>query len=395
MGIKRGNTKLYNQHIITKLMRNGQSSLTHNSNARFFSLAGLDFLAEGFKLRLPTLTGRHQTSVGGLLTVVLGLMVTLSSIAIFSQYMTTEAPIVTTSTEFGSNSTEYDLYNEQLFTPITVLNRGVRIPAKKAARYITPVLHIEESLFSDFLGEADLKVSTSIYLVPCDTINDKMSSEILNRSQSQLSNPALQPALCPDFKDGLEKKLRAGTNQTTRSTLRTRLVIYPCSLQDQTKCASTEELSNAKVLYYKTEKVLNSSNRLNPVSLSTKTKAIRVDHQIKKVKEFEVRSSRIKDDTHLFGETELKEDYATLHETNSDFRMRAQDQHHCSKEEILKGEAGGCQEYAVFNYLASREVLNIRRSYPKLTSVLGEIGGFFKLVSAVVFFFIRFTMDGE
>ena len=224
--------------------------------------------------------------------------------------------------------------------------------------------------------------------VPCDTLTNDTSAKIYTREE-RFNEVYKKSILCPDLRE-LKDKFIAGKNRKLGLEFSPRLAIYPCSLPNKTRCAPSKDLLGAKLLFYSTSKSFNSSNKKEPVAWSTRIRMIGVDPRLRKTKKFDVKLNRIEDETYFFSQPKLKEEYVTLHESDADVMMRPGNQIHCSEREVLKGVTGRCHEYASLNYKASDEVLKIRRSYPKLTSVLGELGGFLKLVSTVVFFFYSF-----
>ena len=66
-----------------------------------YEVHSLDFLGEKFSLTYNTLNGKFQTTFGGYLTILLTIASGLVSVIVFSQLFNTQAPVVTTSLEFG------------------------------------------------------------------------------------------------------------------------------------------------------------------------------------------------------------------------------------------------------------------------------------------------------
>ena len=346
-------------------------------------MSSIDFLGGNFKLTYSTYTGKHQTSLGGCVTVLLGLVVLSSSVFIFSQYFNTEAPIVTSSTELHSKYTEFDLYEEELFTPVSVVVGGSLVPTRAVGRFITPQIEMEEYSFNNQTRNYQLKMIHTYKFVPCDSLDDEKVLEVHEKINS-VAGELKGHSLCPDFKND-SSKYRAMRNLSSSVYYFPKLSIFPCSLPDKTQCASSTELSFASLSYASIEKLMVSSDFDSPISLSPEVKTIDLDVSLRKKRQLEVRLNRLEDDTLILRDPKLKKEFVTQHQLESDYKKRPESQTYCSGAQIAMGVFGGCQEYFLLNYSPSGKIVKIRRSYRKLTTVLGELGGFLKLVTSVVF----------
>ena len=303
---------------------------------------------------------------------------------ILSEYFDTGAPIVITAVEFNSEFSDTNLYKEQFLTPFSILVGGQMLPAQAMWRYITPVIEIEEHFYSSQTGNLQLKLLHRFQYIPCDQVRDeivKNFSEMINSASSSLS----AKGLCPDFGDS-SAQFRAQRNLSNATYTTPKLKFYPCSLSDRTQCASHQELALATVAYPFLEKLLVSSNFTDPVSLFPDNKVFDLDVSINKKKEFEIRKNRIEDDTSIFRGPRVRTEFVTQIKLESDIKKRSEAQIHCDGARVAMGVFGGCQEYASFSYMPSSKISKIRRNYKKITTVLGELGGFIKLVTAIVFF---------
>ena len=104
-----------------------------------------------------------------------------------------------------------------------------------------------------------------------------------------------------------------------------------------------------------------------------------------------ITSNKVMDDTvSTLTAPKLKIEYATMKEDSLDFSGRDPNQLHCSEQEVLMREAGPCREYLMFEYHANKEVIITRRSYKKITTMLGEFGGIFKILTSMIFVFYGF-----
>ena len=84
-------------------------------------LHSLDMLGSKFSMNFSTSTGRFQTQMGGIITILLGLISIATFLVVMSQYFDRSSPVVTNSTESGSKVVKFDFYKEDLY-PIVGLN---------------------------------------------------------------------------------------------------------------------------------------------------------------------------------------------------------------------------------------------------------------------------------
>ena len=352
------------------------------------SVRTVDFLGGSFNLSYSTSTGKHQTLIGGYVTILLGLVILSSSVLIFSQYFNTEAPIVTTSTEFHSKFTEFNLYEEELFEPLAVVVGGALIPAVGIARYITPQIQMQQYSFNNQTRNYEVKTLHTFNYVPCDTINDPKILKVLEKVNS-VGSELQGNTLCPDFRDS-PNEFRAMRNLSNSTYYNPKLVIYPCSLPDKSLCAPKQEILYSNIVYTSIDKLMVSSDLKNPIGFSPKTKSISLDASVSKAIVYDLSLSQVYDDTNIFSGPTLKEEFVTQQKVDSDTKKRNEEQLHCSAAQIAMGVFGGCVEYLNVGYSPTGQLMKIRRNYRKMTTTLGELGGFVKLISTVVFILYSF-----
>ena len=349
-------------------------------------MRSMDFMGGEFALEYSTLTGRHQTVLGGYTTVLLGLFVLISSLVIIPEYFDSNNPIVTSTIEFNSNDQTFDLYKEEFIVPISIMTDPTIMPAKQALRYITPVIEIEEHSFNPKTKNLEFRKLYSFRYIPCDEINDELIQKFIKNTKSPVY-AILKNNLCPDFGDNKDqfKAVRGFSRSTHRIP---KLKIYPCSLTNKSQCASAEEINGVQVLFPSISKILISSNFTHPVSKFLENKGIVLDPSVRKMHRNEVRLNRIEDHTSAIWGPRIKAEYVTQEKTESDYAKRDEGVLHCEQALIEVGKYGACPEYAFYEYSPSTKILKVRRNYKKITTVLGELGGFTKLVTVVVFFFV-------
>ena len=359
------------------------AKLQHPKGKNNLSFQAIDFMGGDFSLSYHTATGKHQTMIGGYVTIILGITVITSSLVIFSQYFNTESPIVTSSTEFSSKITEFNLYDEEMMPPLSVLLGGALIPAQLVGRYITPKIQIEMYSYNNQTRNYESRLLHEFDYAPCESLDDPKMKAVIGRVNSA-SSEFLGNAICPDFK-GAPEKFKIERNLVNSTYITATLRIFPCSLPDQAHCASAIELSYSTIIYTHTLKLLVSSNFKQPILLSPETRNLEIDAFSKKLIAYDVRKNELRDDTEVMRGPKLKKEFATPHLVNSDSRKRNEAQTYCSSVQIAQRLLGACTEYISVAYSATGQVNKVRRNYRKVTTILGELGGFVKLITTVVF----------
>ena len=160
----------------------------------------LDMLGQNFSLGFPTTTGKYQTSLGGYLTVFMGLFSLSAFAVIFSQLFDTQSPVVTSSLEFGHKIMEHNLFHEGLFTPISLADGG-RFLTPLHRKYVTLKLQITIFENNEGSGGPRLRLHKLLDFIPCTELTDPV---VVAKAKEVLPTPDyFKFSLCPDFKNDL------------------------------------------------------------------------------------------------------------------------------------------------------------------------------------------------
>ena len=370
---------------------NNSSNNTTNSNngsKRPFTIQGLDILGGKFDLTFKTTSGKFQTQLGGYVTLAVSILSTACFLFIMSQYFNKNIPVVTTSTEFGSKVNEFNLYEEQLFTPVGLSAGSNPIPPAEMGKYVTFITNIDEVLYNFTTQRFDGGLETQVPFVPCSTITDERVKEVLVQVASL---EELQKNLvCPDF-SGKIQNYYIKSNVTTAHLYRTvGIKVYPCSLPDPSQCATPAEMAGLQIQYGTRSRLLVPDNYEEPVKDTFTVANTKIDIKVTKNIEHVVKRNRIFDDTIQFIKPKLNKEFGSPHVVTNDFVLRNPGQMHCTKAQIAMGLIGWCFEYITLNYQSSGEVIVTRRNYKKFTTMLGEFGGILKILTTFVFFAYSF-----
>ena len=344
-------------------------------------MEAIDLFGGTFNLRFSSTTGTFQTKLGGHLTVLLGIIFLGFLVNITLQYLDTKSPIVTTSTELNSRDHVFNLYEEDLYLQLVLSNAFGFI--EDYERFATPKLRVYNMIFNAPRKTYDIKMIKEFDYVRCSKIKDSKILGIMNLTHPSKEIQAL--SLCPDFA-GSEDEFTISDDLKTNSYRRAELTLYPCSLEDQTKCAKAEEFLRFRVYFGRMNKLLTSANYEKPVTLSPTISDITLNTHFSKLMKFAVFHNKIVDRKYEFFAPKTKEEYSSFEVIERDVNPRSPGQIHCTKRQVGLWIRGGCAEYLSVVYEVKREVFIVRRNYKRITDVFGQFGGIMKLMTAVVFF---------
>ena len=353
---------------------------TTEQSAGFHSL---DIIGSKFNFSFNSSTGRFQTKIGGYITVLMSLFSLGVFTLITSQIFDTDSPIVTASNEFGSKIVSFQLYDEEIITPIMLENRGQFI-TDQIERYTTIRLEVSTFAENKETKKMEVAVAQTYEYVPCTTIKDQHVLDVMNKL---ISTPDfISFNLCPDFK-GTQKEYSVTHNLIENSFRMVTFSFFPCSLENPADCASEEELRRTTVSFPRIDKFLDPSDKSDPLRTNPVKEGIKLDARNTKYRQYKVIQNKIVDDDSLVSGPRTKITYATAEQESMDTNSRDSSQLHCSKQSIALGFRSPCDELLNFEFLPSSQVRITRRSYKKLTQIFGEFGGVLKIATTIVVFF--------
>ena len=359
-------------------------STSSNTQGSSIGPLSLDMLGTKFSLGFPTLTGKFQTKLGGYVTLLMALLFGAAFIVIFSQFFETDTPMVTSSLEFGSKIVKENLFEQEIFLPIALFTQVGGLMGQRVEKFFTAKIKLIIFEKDPKTGRSGLKINRMVDYVRCSEIKDL---EILEKFIRILPDKSFLPgAICPDFR-GIKQEFFVKTDPINFSFNEILLLIYPCSLPDSSECASKQEVNDAILIFYRLDKFVVSTDKENPLRENFDRNNVRFDTFNTKYQYMDVKKNMVIDDTSIYGNPHIKLDYATATLATTDSRSRDPTNLHCTKEQIETGIYNTCAEYLLIAYRAVSYMVVVRRTYKKLTTIMGEFGGVLKLVTTAVMVF--------
>ena len=375
----------------SKRAQHGQThpkSFTRKNTQKFSFIKRLDFLGGRFTFNLPSSpSGAHQTALGGYITLTLSFLILVVFIPIFSQFVNTKSPKVTTSTEISpKNPVTFNLNKEELFIPLSV-NNAFRF-IKDYQRFASIKLRIIKTAYD---ASREFLVDTLLYefdYVLCESLDHPGMNEMME-TVKRAAPGARDASLCPDYR-GKESEVFISENERTLVVRKAEIALYPCSLEDSTQCAKPSEMAGFTLTYGVKKKLLRSEDYKNPVATSIVFSFVKLNTLASKFMTMAVGRTKVFDDRfEVRGETQ-KVDFSTMEIVQEDLDVRNAAQIHCTAEEVRGAPFSGCLPYASIIYNVKRDVVMVNRRYKRLTAILGEFGGMLKLLTTLIFFLYRF-----
>ena len=344
----------------------------------------LDMLGSTFSLQFQTYTGKFQRAFGGYLTLFMGIFSGAAFIVIFSQFFETDTPMVTSSLEFGSKIVQENLFHEEIFLPIALVSPEDGFMSQKFDKYFTAKIKMTIFERDPKTGRSGLRISRMVNYVKCSDIQDP---EIIAKFKKILPDERfLSRTICPDFR-GIKEEFFVKTDPINYSFHEILLHIYPCSLADPTQCASKEQVNEAILIFYRLDKFVVSTDKENPLRVNFDRTDIKLDTFTTKYKYMDVKKNMVIDDTSIYGDPKTKLEYATATQASQDGRTRDSTNLHCTKQQVEYGIYNSFADYLMISYRAVSYMMVVRRTYKKLTTIMGEFGGVLKLVTTTVMIF--------
>ena len=357
----------------------------HQEVDNSYGVHSLDFLGEKFSLTYKTANGKFQTTFGGYLTIFLGVASVLVSILIFSQLFNTQAPVVTTYLEFGSKFAKYNLIDEDIVFPLAFAYQGKII--SNLSKYVT--LKVATTYFrqNKTTGKIQAGVKHLFDFIPCNQVKNQRLKNLMTKFDKGLS--LVSKAFCPDFR-GLEDEYFVQYDQPNFDHISIKMYVYPCSLPDQSQCASKESINQIRMTYPVLDKFFVSSDKDDPLRELTKKSFARIGSINTKYQDFELKVNRLLDDTSQFTSPRVTKEFTSAEVVSTDTGSRPSEQLHCPESIINGPRSFMCSPYLRFRFAATGKTSTMSRSYKGIITVMGEFGGVIKVLSFAVFFLYSF-----
>ena len=362
-------------------MTKPKTSKKPKDNKPKWAFKTLDLIGSKFSFKFAsTRSGKFQTKLGSLLTLLIVLSIIFASILILKTYLDTSSPAITFSAQMGEE-VAHNLYEEGVLTPF-MLQDNFGFAVQNISRFITIKGFSITFSYNISQNRYNAESLTMIDFRACDQLNDPILDNLIKDSVAAVN--ITHVIQCPDLSQnpGLGEVYEGDKESWFKRLV---VKIMPCSLPNPSDCANATEMEDFILASVSISKLMVPSNYKDPFMPKISTREIKIDPYSKKFNTFRAKINKVYDLRSVLLGPQKRADFVTLKLTSQDFITRDSSKLHCREEDMVK--IGGCPEYVVFEYKGGSEVSVIERKYKLTTEVFGELGGILKVVAVFMFLY--------
>lgn len=204
---------------------------------------------------------------------------------------------------------------------------------------------------------------------PCSNVRSNQTKWYLE--SAQVKNIGEFHGICPEVEN--KDECYIGGSIISPPQRQFLVQIFPCSLKDKTQCATPAEMLQFSIYVFLPNYSFDRKNYENPVKMSPGIAfKAPINYEFSKVRDITWKQKVIYDDRMDFFPAEVRKRYTEIDSIDTSTQPRIQKKIHCTKKEI---DNSSCIPYVQLAYSTSGKIVHITRSYKKILTVLGEIGG--------------------
>ena len=344
-----------------------------------FGVKFLDVMGSKFQINYPTRSGTFQTNTGALLSILVGVLVSIAFYTFLRRFMDTSSPKVSSSLEYNPDNYQFNLYDQKIFKTFSIKVGDRLLHPSELKRYVTIKAYVDKFYWENETERFKSEVDQEYDYIPCDQIKDRRVAEFLD-SYFIKQKGVLSRTMCPDLQGRTDQYYAQGDHYKFKFSV-VKVYIFPCSLQDPRQCASKSELNRAQLLTTNTKKSLASWSKKNPTKAHSEVVGhLEFDAGLKKFYSYSLRLNEVYDDATDYFEPRLNTRFIDYQFNYMDYKLREADVLHCTKEQMDDHLNDSCHEYFKFYFEATGEVKRTRRTYYKLFSMVADFGGVAKII---------------
>ena len=354
---------------------------------RSWSFRSLDLLGGSFMFVLPTVTGKFQTTIGSLMTLIVLCLSIGLFVVLYLKMLDTSDPVMTQSTEYSSESVKMDLFKELMVNPFRLQYGFGSILAKDFNKYLTIKGFVVDRSFVKEANQFKYSSIQSFGYKPCLEYKDKtIYKEYFDFSETGSLNNFL---MCPDLEDS-PALAEVSYNPSSLSSKDLYIKIFPCSLADRSQCqprffADLASLSIMTPLW-----TPQPGNYSDPLQFKSQGPSASLSSAVKRIFSYNIRRHRIVDALNEFKGERIREEYLMPTQTKVDEISRNRAIVYCPESDMTFFSKT-CDDFLTLQNIALSEVITLRRNYKKLSELFGEFGGILKVGSILLIFYVIYN----
>lgn len=339
--------------------------------------------------KIPALTIKgnttYQTACGGFLSLIFYLVLSFIIYIYIDEFIDSTSPQVTVSYAGTSKYPRVEIGNQHLL-PAVGINNGEDLPINLSLvnKYITPIMRIIKLDYS--AGTSDFINSTTtteiIKFTFCKNIDIGTHYKDVDNDQSAMLY-VKGFCLCPDINSENLDRIFIENKISMPPFNRISFDIFPCSLDDPSKCATTAELDDVYLYYMNTVPRINISDFNTPMKREANSDdAITINLGSTQITKFTFMNNLILNDFGIFSPVRTATEYNSVEKRDYFTQHRDQNQIWCSFEQIKSRK--NCKPYLRFDLRAGGETKTLTRKYPFILDTFGNIGGMAEVMIIII-----------
>lgn len=352
----------------------------------------LDYLAPNVTLNVGGSSG-FKTAVGAILTIgAFSTFAFISYIMLFT-YFRTDNPEVTQELKSEDLYPKIDLLKHRLLPIIyPYLDDIIPVQNDVISKYATFVMSKTRYLtVTNDDGSQEAKVERFI-------MDFKSCGDLLASGKNRIYTPGPEAGyifeltkdygLCAEYHE-TETYIQGRITDDVYEEVS--VEVYPCSLDDSSKCVDSEELSRVSFIYavgsVNTD-LANKQNPLKPRMDGDDYFYININSGIQY--QSRMMQTSIWDNEGYFFGTSKRDSYFSVEKVVTSMATRDGSELYCTKAMI---HDRSCNWFYFFLYISGGKEARITRSYKEFITTMGDIGGVREFVYFLVFTFYKFYND--
>ena len=345
----------------------------------------LDIFGRTFSLDTKKGSGSYTTVIGGLLSIMAFIILSIITLVITVNYKDTTKPVVSAHRVKLERPQKIDLFTNKIISLFGLLD--VKFLTKEELRsYVTYRIEMvttkmdEKGNLVDEVQQFEAEIVEKLK-------NQKMkelATEVIVNNNIDLDFFA-SFANVGFIADVNPEEFHINGNKLKLPYRRFRMRFFPCSLPNPSDCVPVQNLAQSQFGNTIYSKVGNYSDKKNPVlPFSDIDNVIYLGLTETVVLSIYLKENLIYDDDMGLVSERLRATYVDVDKAESVSKTRLSGAIHCTVEEI---DGGRCEPYLEVIWKSSSEKMIIKRKYITIFDVISEVGGFWDLIRFVVLVF--------
>jgi hypothetical protein len=361
------------------------------SNA-FKTFAKLDYLAPNVSLNVGGSSG-FKTVIGAILTIAATLTFTLTSFIILQSYSRTDNPGVTEELRSGEVYPKIDFLQYRLLPIIyPYLDDVTPVKSNEVSKYATFVVSKTRYItVTHDDGSQEAKVERFIMdFKPCGDLLEAGKKGIYTPGPEagyvyELTNDY---GMCVDYHD-TETYIQGRITDDVYEEIS--VEVYPCTLDDQAKCASESDISRLSFIYALGSVNADLASKESPLRPKMDADDYFYINTISGIQyQSRMMQTSIWDDEGYFFGTTLRDSFFSVEKTITSMATRPAGELYCKRSQITDRS---CNWFYFFLYISGGKEARITRSYKEIISTMGDIGGVKEFLYFIAFMFYKYYND--